>query len=447
MGALESKIEAAVSKYGINKMYSGAIIGFSGGADSSALLHFMKDRCKCLLAVHVNHMIRGKEAERDEQFCRSICEKYGVSLKVVKIDVPSLAKEKKQGLEETAREARYALFEEIIKQSPEYKCILTAHNANDNAETVLFNMARGSGLNGICGIKATNDSIVRPMIYATRAEIIDYCNEHGIEYVHDSTNDDTAYTRNHIRHNVISELEKINPSLISAITHLCEGLKEDEEFISDACDKLILENSIKDKISLELFNLQPQSIKKRLLMKLSPEALDYKAISACIELAKRQETGKKINLSNNVSFKIERGYINFVKTNELLPLEFHSELKKGANEIKELGIVLCVDSVLENEVPLVQLCIDPLKINGRLSVRSKRDGDTIRHGKMTKKLKRVFSDLHIPSHKRDKLPIICDEDGVLCVPEIIARDGVLLKKDGIIINIYKLQCDNGGRNG
>ena len=182
-------------------------------------------------------------------------------------------------------------------------------------------------------------------------------------------------------------------------------------------------------------------------MKLSPEALDYKAISACIELAKRQETGKKINLSNNVSFKIERGYINFVKTNELLPLEFHSELKKGANEIKELGIVLCVDSVLENEVPLVQLCIDPLKINGRLSVRSKRDGDTIRHGKMTKKLKRVFSDLHIPSHKRDKLPIICDEDGVLCVPEIIARDGVLLTKDGIIINIYKLQCDNGGRNG
>ena len=118
----------------MDEIYNGVILGFSGGADSSAILHYLSKHTKNILAVHINHMIRGNEALRDEFFCKTICQRYGVKFLSYRVDVPKLAKESKQGIEETARKERYKIFKKLMQEYPEYKCIVTAHNANDNAE-------------------------------------------------------------------------------------------------------------------------------------------------------------------------------------------------------------------------------------------------------------------------------------------------------------------------
>ena len=122
---LENKIERAIKQYEMEAIFDGAIIGFSGGADSSAILHYLAKKTKKLLAVHINHMIRGEEALRDEFFCKNMCKKYGVKFLSYRVDIPLLAEERKQGLEETAREERYRIFNQIISQNGDYKCIVT----------------------------------------------------------------------------------------------------------------------------------------------------------------------------------------------------------------------------------------------------------------------------------------------------------------------------------
>ena len=143
-----NKINEAVCRYGMEKIYEGVVVGFSGGADSSALLHYLKDRSSCLVAVHINHMIRGAEADRDEAFCKSVCEKYGVDFLSFKIDVPRLAKERRKGIEETAREERYRVFKEILRNNSNYKCIaervdIKGNGACDCRETACATFTEG----------------------------------------------------------------------------------------------------------------------------------------------------------------------------------------------------------------------------------------------------------------------------------------------------------------
>jgi tRNA(Ile)-lysidine synthase len=128
-------------------------------------------------------MIRGEEALRDEYFCKSVCKRYGVKFVSYRVDVPYLAEERKQGYEETAREERYKIFNKIISQDSDYKCIVTAHNANDNAETVLFNLVRGTGIKGVCGIPIVRGNIIRPLLSCTREEIEGYCRENQLDFV------------------------------------------------------------------------------------------------------------------------------------------------------------------------------------------------------------------------------------------------------------------------
>ena len=167
---MDAKIEYAIKAHGMDMAYSKVIIGLSGGADSSLLLHFFANRSKEVVCVHVNHMIRGAEADRDEEFCRALCEKYGVTLVVHKIDIPSLADKLGLGIEETARAERYRVFyEELDKRG--FDAILVAHNADDNLESIIFNLARGAGINGLSGIKPVNEKVLRPLIYLSKDEI------------------------------------------------------------------------------------------------------------------------------------------------------------------------------------------------------------------------------------------------------------------------------------
>lgn len=438
-----NRINEAVCRYGMEKIYGGAIVGFSGGADSGALLHYLKDRCSNLLAVHINHKIRGEEAERDEAFCRSVCEKYGVELRVFKIDIPAIAKERRQGLEETAREERYRVFKEILKDNPRYGCIVTAHNANDNGETVVFNLARGTGINGLCGIKPVVGDVYRPLIYSTRDDIIKYCRDNNIEYVTDSTNEDTDYTRNRIRHEVLPELLKINSGFLNSCIRLGEILRRDEEYISREAEAVVSSlagGHLPKETSLSLDG----AVLSRVLKALSGRNLEYATVEACFSLIKNWKTGKMINIEGGLTFKLERDYCLFIKTEETCAREFFSPLTEGINEINDTGAVICINCTLEKEgyIKDGSVRLDADEIVGSLYVRSRCEGDTVRSGGMTKKLKRILSDRHVPSHKRDLVPVICDEAGVLAIPGMVARDGAFCKngekekKNIITINIY-----------
>lgn len=438
---MENKIEKAIKRYSMNEIYNGVIIGFSGGADSSAILHYLSKKTKNLLAVHINHMIRGEEALRDEFFCKTVCQKYGVKFLSYRVDVPRLAQQSRQGVEETARKERYKIFSKLLSEYPEYKCVVTAHNANDNAETIIFNLTRGSGTNGIAGIKPNLGNVYRPLIYCSKQEILEYCKENSIKYVNDSTNDDTDYTRNYIRHEIVPMLEKLNPSFLDSCIRMSENVRDDENYIRQTSDRIIAEHKIAKRASTELINSLDKAIALRVLKHMAQDNLDSKSVDSCIQLAKNGSVGQYINLPNGISFKKERGYVKFVKTEDLFKVSYHVSLKDGLNNIKKIGIVIALNT---NDEPKGYELLDSitLEASGALIARNRKDGDKVTQGKMTKKLKKLFYDKQIPSHRRDKIPVICDELGVIYVPRVVIRDGAKQKNGNATVRVYKKAEEN-----
>lgn len=219
------------------------LLALSGGPDSRALLYRLLVYCReCgapLSVAHVNHMIRGAEADRDERFVRSLAEDAGIDCYVERIDVPSRAAAAGQGLEEAAREARYSYFDRLMAER-QIPILVTAHNANDRLETLLFNLARGSGLRGLCSLQLSrpvaHGVLIRPLLYATRAEIEAYLRIRDLESVTDSTNSDDAYSRNRIRHTVIPALAEVNPALLQNAARLADSLAQDADFIASQAE-------------------------------------------------------------------------------------------------------------------------------------------------------------------------------------------------------------------
>ena len=230
----------------IESKASGVVLGVSGGADSVALLSFFVSlrnsvAPKLLLkVVHVNHMIRGEEADSDQEFVEELCKRLNVPYKVYREDIPAMAKKLDMTEEEAGRNYRYKAFIECaLELEMEYKCkcrIAVAHNKDDLAETVLYNLIRGSSLLGLAGIKPVRDMIIRPLLDTSRAELEEYLKELGQDYVTDSTNLETEYTRNKIRHLVMPELKKMNSA---AVQHIADVARDALELGNDIGDRLL----------------------------------------------------------------------------------------------------------------------------------------------------------------------------------------------------------------
>lgn len=214
----------------------------SGGLDSMCLLHLLTDWGReqglDVTAAHFNHQLRGAESDRDEVFVRDWCAAHGVPFVSGRGDVKALALERGLSTEEAAREARYAFLTER-KERLDCKFILTAHHADDNAETLLLNLLRGTGLRGLCGIPERRDELVRPFLRVTRAELAAYAAENGVPYVEDSTNalDDAA--RNVLRHQVLPVLKELNPRAVEHMARTAERLRADEDALSEAAERLL----------------------------------------------------------------------------------------------------------------------------------------------------------------------------------------------------------------
>lgn len=419
------KMISAINKYNMFIGGGDVLIALSGGADSTALLlglNEIKDKLKInLSAIHINHNIRGAEAERDQKFCVSLCQKLGVPLIVESIDVPKIAEINNESLELASRNVRYNAFEKHCK-----KFIVTAHTADDNCETVIYNLARGTGTKGFCGIPAVRQNILRPLIFCTRNDILDYLKNKGQDYVTDSTNLSNDYTRNKIRHNIVIPLKDINPSLLDAVSKSSVVAEEDIDFLEKYAQSLFSKYYFeKENVKFLSKNLSSEhpSIRKRILAKfydiseLCDKGLDFIHLSEM----DRVLTGeiKKTSLDNHKLFKSSK--LGFLIEEVVLKNEFHQELYINSGEILNSGYYLLkisnkkYDNLKKINNLLFKYSIDCDKIIGNLEIRSRRDGDKFSPvgRNLSKTIKKLLCESDLTDSEKSNLFIICDEDGII----------------------------------
>lgn len=432
------KVKQAVKKYGlITENTKTVAVGLSGGADSVCLLHLLsslKDDYGIILkAVHVNHNIRGEEADSDEAFVHRFCADLGVELLVFSADVPALAKERKLSLEECGRQVRYECFEKAGCDA-----IAVAHTLSDSIETMLFNLARGTGVKGLSGISPKREpGIIRPLIDCTRSEIEAYCRENSLQYVTDSTNLSDDYTRNHIRHNIVPSFEKINSDFESAFLRAMNSVREEDEFVEDCVVRLLEESRCKEGYLTGKLSSAEDVLLKRSILHILKDKMDKppeaKHIELCFEAVK---SGKgKIELGKDLYLCVSSDIISFC----------HYEKKESAwrtvfeNSRAETpyGVFVLEDGVTDGDASF-----DAGKIKNELFLSSRLEGDKFTFCKrgVTKSLKKLFNELKISPEKRNEKAVLHDGENVvwiedigvnaMYIPDKNSQKIITIKKDG-----------------
>ena len=270
----EKTVEKTIKQFNMLEKGDRVLVAVSGGPDSMSVLNYLfenkEDLEIVLLVCHVNHGIR-ENAKIDEEYVKDYCDNNNIKLFINHSDVISIAKETKRGLEETGRKIRYDFFEEIAQKEKIDK-IVVAHNKNDNAETVIMNALRGSGLAGLKGIEPVREKYIRPLIECGREEIEEYCKRKNLNPRHDESNDDNTYTRNKIRNVVLPFIkEEFNPNIVDTLKRLSDIVKEDEEYINCQAkityERLATEENNQVSFVTKEFNKEPKVIQKLLVLK------------------------------------------------------------------------------------------------------------------------------------------------------------------------------------
>ena len=430
------------------------LVGFSGGADSTALLHILSrysEQSGCrLCAAHINHGIRGEEADRDEEFCKAFAEKLGIELFVLHADVPSIAKQSGESIETAARRVRYDYFAKIMREQG-IRILATAHNANDNLETLIFNIARGSGLGGMCGIPDSRPTeggvVIRPILSMEKSEILEYCEKNSLSFVTDSTNTDTDYTRNLIRAKIIPIMQEINSGAVRNAQRTCENLREDSLCLESMAGWFVEELRDGYAVEVEKISGSPASVVNRALIRLFDEisggkTLEQTHLNSLKELARKAVPHSSVSLPCEFEGVIEGGRLCLRKKEKKEAIEYYeTELFEGSNLISQTNSEIFIGNS-QNAKNIYKkstiLYIDSAKIRGTLIARQRRAGDRIRLGGMSKSVKKLMCDKKIPLELRSRLPVICDEDGIIAIPLLATKDGAAAKNNNnaTVIQFY-----------
>lgn len=437
---MEKSVLTAIERFSLLENTKEVTVALSGGADSMSLLYALfnlKEKLGiALYAAHLNHMIRGDEALRDEEFVKKQCEKLGVPLFYARIDVPAYAKEHKMSTELAAREVRYDFLSRVSRGA-----VATAHTASDNFETLLFNLTRGSALKGLCGIPPKRGIFIRPLILCTREDVEAYCEKNGIEYVTDSTNLSDEYTRNKIRHKVIPVLKEINPNSEKTAVRAAAELSEDNLFLEECADKYLSDNLSGGELDVSLLPKAPilkRAIKK-LAENLAPDlSLDNLHIN---EIYRICNEGGKTGLPLGYVAEVKRGCLILTKQNaqKCENFKFEVQTERRINDLFTNGEKIN-NLFLKNS-------LDCDKIIGKSVVRTRLAGDSIRLAGRgcTKSLKKLMNELSVPTELRDSLPVIADDEGVIWIYGIgVAQRCAVTKnsRDIMIINASRSKIDN-----
>lgn len=422
----------AISDFGMESLIkSGVLVGFSGGPDSVMLLLFLLEYRRAvgdfsILAVHINHSIRGDEADRDERAAKQFCESLGVEFISCTYDIPGLSKESGKSLEETARDVRYSCFKDIILSRNDILAIAVAHNATDNLETILLNIMRGAGARGAAGIPPVRDNVIRPLIYIPKSDIISLLDSYGVAYVVDSTNASLEYSRNRIRNKVIPELKHINSSPEQMATRLSRNLRRDDSYINSVASDFLSEFPGMRVLRDKLMGLHTAVFSRVVAI------MAHNVGASLSEL--QTEKIRSLIFGDDFSYDIsggrfvsERGVCRVLSQNESISA-YEIEIFDGINSFADYEAELLVsdEDIIVSSSNVYNFSIkanlSSAIINGRLFLRPKRDGDTVFYGGHTRKLKKLFNDCNVPPSLRDNVPILCDDNGVVWVPGIGVRD-------------------------
>lgn len=431
------KVKSTINKYNLIEEGDKIVLGLSGGPDSVCLLHILK-RLKEQMnievyAAHLNHQIRGIEAQKDALYISQICEEMGITFFVKSINVPEYCDKHGLSVEEGARKLRYEMFEEIKKKTHSNK-IAIGHNQNDQAETVLMRIMRGTGLQGLRGIEYIRENgIIRPLLDIDRIDIEKYCEQHNLNPRIDKTNLECIYTRNKIRLELIPYMkDNFNPNVIESIVRMSSNLRNDSDYIDHEANTKFKEVCKVNQESIEI-NLQQyvnlhNAIKTRILRKGiklllgDTNFVDQKHIEDVMELENENKIDKKINLPRGM-FAYRRKNIIILTTKEIVneEIEFCYNIpSNGFIKIKELNLIMetqtmNIDRYRSIKIDKTSKGFDFNKIKGGIIVRNRKQGDKIKLAGGSKKIKELFIDLKIPREDRCKVPIITDEEGIMCV--------------------------------
>lgn len=335
---LEEKVLKTIQKYELIENGNNIVIGVSGGPDSMALLNVLftlkqnhKIQANCIVA-HINHGLR-QEADEETNYVENFCKERNIPCFIKRENVEALAKKQKIGTEEAGRKLRYAFFEEVASQFENTK-IATAHNANDNSETILFHLIRGTGLTGLKGIEVKRENkYIRPLLECTREEIEEYCKEEKLEPKYDKSNEENIYTRNKIRNMLLPLLEtEFNPNIISSLNRMAQIIKEENEYIEKQVENtyqaVCLEEYIGNQafegtntiiLDLKKFNHQEKVIKNRLVLytikKLlgTSQNIEMIHITDIIKLCENNIGNKYLVPNKKVKVLVNKGKIFFQK--------------------------------------------------------------------------------------------------------------------------------------
>lgn len=410
---MNNKILKTIKKYNMLSLGDTVLLAVSGGADSMLMLDFFvnnRDRLGIKIkAAHIEHGIRGQESRDDSLFVSDYCQKHNVEFHLLTIDAVSEAKAVKMGVEEYSRKRRYEFFDTIDCDK-----IATAHNLTDNCETLLFRLARGTGIKGVCAIPPVRGKIIRPLIEIDSDEIRKYCNEQGIAYRVDSTNASSDYSRNRIRNEILPVLSEINSDASLHISSFIDDINEVNSFleaeVNSAYNQVVRDNMI---IKDELKRL-PTVMQKGIIKKFITDnsySVDRKHFDGICNLI---DNIGRLQLSGNIFAVSNKKFIRF------------ADFGEADNNFSFVTQILNIDEFNKKDVDFYCDCD---KIVGEIVIRQRMAGDEISPAgrNCRKSLKKLYNELGIPVEKRNQVPVICDDLGVIgvshyCISERVKTD-------------------------
>lgn len=395
-----SKLSAFIRQYKMLNPGDAVICAVSGGADSVALLfalYLLQEKLEFTLsAAHFNHGLRGEESDRDQKFVEQLCAGYGIPLHIGNAQITAGEK----GLEAAAREARYRYFSGLPGK------IATAHTADDNAETVLMHLVRGTGLKGLGGIPPVRGNLIRPMLTVTRQEVLSFLAEYHLSCVHDSTNDTDTFFRNRIRHQVMPLLRQENPRLCENVSAMALRLREDEQILSQL--------AAGETPDVPTLKNMPDALRRRhlalFLQRCGVKEPESAHIALVEQLVFSDKPSARAMFSGGIHIRRDYDRLALCQPDQkinvcILPCP-------GTVDLPEQSIRI---TCRQAEKPLLTHDKFTVYARGNVVVRCRETGDTLRLSGGSKSLKELFIDRKIPAAVRNRIPVVADEAGVLGV--------------------------------
>ena len=428
------------------------VVGLSGGADSVMLTHLLHTYGAKVFAVHINHQLRGEESMRDERFVKAFCEKLLIPCTVHRAEVSALAQSERIGLELAGREIRYRIF---AKEAQKHGAVVaTAHTLSDQAETVLFRLARGSSLKGLSGIPSVRTDengvkIIRPLLGISRMQVEAYCKENGLTYIVDSSNLENDYARNLIRNRVMPALSFVNEAVERHLGEAAHAFAEDEDYLACEAEKAYTNCKIDGGLSVSAINMLHPALQKRVLVQyLAQQGIvsDRLMLQRMLELCERNRDPKEDKRYGAVSLpggetcllrsgklylqqRVSGGDFPTLGLSEKEPIQ--SFLMPSG---REWNFAVTDTKPIQNvHKNLYLFCLDYDKIEGKLICRGRMPSDriSIAGRKVTKTVKKWMNEEKVPVELRENLFVLADEKGVIAVEGLGISSRVAVSEDTV----------------